>query len=315
MNKIKIGVSSCLLGQPVRWDGGHKRDPFLTDTLGRYVTFVPVCPEVECGLPVPRKPLRLVGDPKRPRLVTQETGEDQTGRLAAWAEKRLLELEREDLCGFIFKSRSPSCGLSRVKVFGPDTRSGRAGAGLWALRFAGRFPRLPAADEVRLKDPGLRQNFIQAVLVTKRWQALEAGPADPARLAEFHARHSSLLLAHSPDLYRRLDRLAAQNETTPLAKLLADYHELFTQAMKLKTTPKKHARALRHLAGCLEHDLGREEKAMLAEIVRQYAEEGLPWLMPARLIRQHISNRGPQRLKAQYYLYPHPLELDPQIQV
>jgi uncharacterized protein YbgA (DUF1722 family)/uncharacterized protein YbbK (DUF523 family) len=276
--------------------------------MARCVTFVPVCPEKDCGLPVPRKPLRLVGDPMRPRLVIHETGQDETERLTAWAESRLFDLERENLSGFIFKSRSPSCGLSRVKVFGPDGRSVRQGAGLWASRFTGRFPRLPVADEVRLEDPGLRESFIQSVLVAKRWQALEAGPADPARLAEFHARHSLLLLAHSPDLYRRLGRLAAPSEKTPYSKLLADYGELLTQAMKLKTTAGKHARALRHAVGCLENQLGREEKVMLEELIRQYAEEGLPWLMPARQIRQHILNRGPRHLKDQHYLHPHPLE-------
>ena len=311
MDEIKIGVSGCLLGQPVRWDGGHKRDPFLTDTMGQYVTFVPVCPEVECGLPVPRKPLRLVGDPKRPRLVMHETGRDETERLDAWAERRLIDLERENLSGFIFKRRSPSCGLSRVKVFGPDGRSVRMAAGLWAKRVTGQFPRLPVIDEVRLEDPGLRESFIQAVLVTRRWRALEAGPADPARLAEFHARHSLLLLAHSPDLCRRLGRLAAQSEKTPYAKLLADYGELLARAMRLKTTAKKHARAFHHVVGCLDRQLGREEIAMLEEIIRQYAEEGLPWLMPARLIRQHILNRGPQHLQDQHYLHPHPLEFNP----
>ena len=311
MDKIKIGVSGCLLGRPVRYDGGHKLDPFLTDTRGEYVTFVPVCPEVECGLPVPRQPLRLVGDPEQPRLVTHKTGQDITERLTAWAERRLLELERENLCGFIFKSRSPSCGLSQVKVHALDGRSIRRGAGLWARLFAGRFPNLPVADEARLQDPGLRESFIQSVFVTRRWQVLVAGPADPGRLAEFHTRHELLLLAHSPNLCRRLGRLVAESDKAPLAKLLDDYLELLTQAMRLRTAVKKHARVLHRLMGYFKNKLDWEEEAILGEFIRQYAEGFLPWLMPVRLIQHHISKHGPQHLKAQYYLHPHPLEFNP----
>ncbi len=152
--EIRLGISSCLLGDKVRYDGGHKLDRFLTDTLGRYAEFVPVCPEVECGLGVPREPMRLAGDPHRPRLVTIRTAEDHTERMLQWARRRVVELEEEDLCGFIFKSRSPSSGMERVKVYDEGKRPIKTGVGLFAGVFMGHFPLVPVEDEGRLWSQG-----------------------------------------------------------------------------------------------------------------------------------------------------------------
>jgi uncharacterized protein YbbK (DUF523 family) len=168
---IKLGISACLLGEKVRYDGGHRLDPFLRDTLGRFVEYVPVCPEVECGLGAPRETMHLVGDPSNPRLVTMKTGVDHTDRMHEWGMRRLDELAREDLSGYIFKSRSPSCAMERVSVYS-EREIAMNGVGVWARMVMERFPLLPVEDEERLADPEIRENFIERVFVWKRWQDL-----------------------------------------------------------------------------------------------------------------------------------------------
>ncbi|QEM67613.1 DUF523 domain-containing protein [Geobacter sp. FeAm09] len=172
---IVIGVSSCLLGERVRYDGGHKRDRNITECLGRFFRFVPVCPEVACGLPVPREPMRLEGDPAAPRLMTNQTRIDLTGRLLSWCEKRVIELEREDLCGFIFKKNSPSCGLLQVPVYDDGAAAG-SGSGLFAAAVTARFPLLPVTEEGRLDAPGFREDFIERVLAYRRRKAFPIPP-------------------------------------------------------------------------------------------------------------------------------------------
>ena len=168
--KIKLGISSCLLGKKVRYDGGHKLDHFLADTLGAYVDWVPVCPEVESGLSVPREAMHLVGDPEAPRLVTIRSGVDHTSRMRRWANKKVTALAAEDLCGFVFKSRSPSSGMRGVKIYSPEGMPVGTGSGIFAKAFQDRFPLLPVEDEGRLHDPALRENFIERIFVYKRWQ-------------------------------------------------------------------------------------------------------------------------------------------------
>src|SRR5512143_628018 len=172
LHKIKLGISSCLLGNKVRYDGGHKLDHFLTDTLGQCVEWVPVCPEVECGLPVPREAMRLVGDVDMPRLITRNTHIDHTERMSNWAARKLTQLEKQNLCGFVFKARSPSSGMERVKVYSGSGSSFKMGSGMFARAFMQRFPMIPVEDEGRMQDPGLRENFIERVFVYRRWQAL-----------------------------------------------------------------------------------------------------------------------------------------------
>ncbi|MGP8154828.1 MAG: DUF523 domain-containing protein [Smithella sp.] len=164
MEKIKVGISSCLLGEKVRYDGGHKLNTVLKDTLGKYVDYVPICPEVECGLGVPRKSMYLKGNSDSPRLIVTDTGEDMTGRIVNWALERVNQLEKEDLCGFIFKSNSPSCGIEKVKVFNEKHTHLKEGVGIFAKIFMERFPLQPVEDEERLNDPALRANFIERIL-------------------------------------------------------------------------------------------------------------------------------------------------------
>jgi len=196
MEKITIGISACLLGENVRYDGGHKHDRFLTDTLGKYVTYRPVCPEVECGLGVPRESMRLVDDPESPRLVTVRTRQDHTERMVRWARQRVAELEKENLCGFIFKSDSPSSGMERVKVYKDGGMPRKNGVGIFARIFMEHFPLIPVEEEGRLHDPLIRENFIERIFTLKRWvECVETGKSR-ARLVDFHTRHKLLILAH-----------------------------------------------------------------------------------------------------------------------
>jgi uncharacterized protein YbbK (DUF523 family) len=193
MGKIKIGISSCLLGEKVRYDAGHKLDRYITDTLGQYFEWVPVCPEVEYGLPVPREPMRLVGDPDSQRLITIRTGIDHTEGMLKWAERKLKELEKKELCGFIFKSRSPSSGIGGVKVYTLSGMPSQRGIGLFGRAFMNKFPVIPVIDDGRLHDPGLRENFIERVFVYKRWQEFIKKGGLIRNLVAFHTEHKLYL--------------------------------------------------------------------------------------------------------------------------
>jgi len=218
MEKIKLGISACLLGAKVRYDGGHQWDRFITETLGRCVEFVAVCPEVESGLPVPREAMRLVGDPLHPRLVTVRTGTDHTERLVTWAQRRVRELAALDLCGFIFKSKSPSSGMARVKVYRGEGAPSPQGVGIFARIFMEHFPLLPVEDEGRLHDPARRENFIERLFVLKRWRELLADHPGIGSLVAFHTRHKLLIRSHSPSHYRALGKIAARARSLPPKK-------------------------------------------------------------------------------------------------
>src|SRR5512143_3885774 len=207
--KIKLGISSCLLGEKVRYDGGHKLDPFLRKTLGRYVDWVPVCPEVESGLPVPRDVMHLVGDPDAPRLVTVNEGIDHTNRMLRWAHEKLSELERMDLCGFVFKSRSPSSGMRGVKLYTPEGVLKGRSIGIFAGAFMKQFPLLPVEDDGRLQDPALRENFIERIFVFRRWRAFQDSRPKIKDLVSFHTDHKLLILSHSTRHYSALGSMVA----------------------------------------------------------------------------------------------------------
>ncbi|MBI4796193.1 MAG: DUF523 and DUF1722 domain-containing protein [Deltaproteobacteria bacterium] len=306
---MKIGISSCLLGEKVRYDGGHKWEQFLTDTLGQYVDLVPVCPEKECGLGVPREPMRLVGDPAAPRLLTVHTRQDYTERMVNWTQNRLEELAQENLRGFIFKSGSPSSGMARVKVYDAHGVPAKRGIGLFAAGFMARFPFVPVEDEGRLHNPQIRENFIARVFVLGRWQEMLAKKWTLADLIGFHTRHKLLLLAHSPGHYRLLGRLVARAKEVPAQELAAQYQALLLEAMKLQATNKKQAKVLQHILGYFKKVLSPDEKQELLEIIDSYRREDLPLLGPLTLINHYVRKYGPPYLQEQYYLHPHPLEL------
>ncbi|MFH1595882.1 MAG: DUF523 and DUF1722 domain-containing protein [Pseudomonadota bacterium] len=309
MQKIKLGISSCLLGEKVRFDGGHRWDRFITDTLGNYVEFVAVCPEVESGLSVPREAMRLVGDPAQPRLLTVRTGIDHTERLVTWARRRVQELAAQDLCGFIFKSKSPSSGMARVKVYNDQGVPGPRGVGIFARIFMERFSGLPVADEGRLHDPALRENFIERLFVFKRWRELLAQNPGIGSLVDFHTRHQLLILAHSPSHYRDLGKLVARAREIPLKELSAGYQTLLLEALRLQATPRKNANVLYHLMGYLKKQLTADEKQELLEVIEAYRREHVPLIVPITLINHYVRKYREPYLKEQYYLNPQPLEL------
>ncbi len=308
MTSIKIGVSSCLLGEHVRYDGGHKHDRYITDTLGNYFSFLPVCPEVGCGLPIPREAMRLEGDPANPRLMTGRSRVDLTKQMLAFCTAKVQELEGEDLCGFIFKKDSPSSGLFRVKVYNNGAAT-KSGSGLFAAAVARQFPLLPMEEEGRLNDPALRENFIERVFSYRRWKDfLVAGPT-PGRLVAFHTIHKLLMMAHSPEIYRTMGTLVAHGKELPLPELLRSYEELFMKGLSLHATTKKNTNVLQHMMGYFKKQLSAEEKAELSEVIGQYHDHLTPLLVPLTLLRHYVRKYDQQYLQGQVYLSPHPAQL------
>ena len=307
--RIKLGVSTCLTGQPVRYDGGHKLDRFLIHTLGQYVDYVPVCPETECGLSVPREAMRLTGDPSSPRLITINTGVDLTDQMVTWAEKRLTELADEDLCGFVFKSRSPSSGMERVKVYNSEGMPVKNGRGIFAGMFMDRFPLIPAEDEGRLNDPLLRENFIERIFTLKRWRETVSERKAMGRLVDFHTRHKLLILSHSEKHYRELGKLVAAGKQYTPKEMYSRYEELLMAALSLKPTPRKHTNVLHHMLGYFKRDLSRDEKQEMLELIDQYKGGLIPLIVPITMFNHYTRKYGQDYLNAQVYLNPHPTDL------
>ena len=304
-----LGVSSCLLGEQVRYDGGHKHDRYITDQLGRWFRLVPVCPEVGCGLPVPREAMRLEGDPATPRLVTVRTRVDLTERMHAYCDEEVRRLEREDLCGFIFKKGSPSSGLYRVKVYGRAGTPPRSGRGLFAAAVARHFPRLPLEEEGRLCDPDIRENFIERVITCRRWKAFLRDDGSPAGLVAFHTDHKLLVMAHSPVHYRRLGALVAGAGTADRPSLLDRYEVQLLEAMALHATVRKHTNVLQHIMGYFRKRLSPVEKQELVEVIGRYHDRLVPLIVPVTLLRHYVRIHEEPYLSRQRYLDPCPAEL------
>jgi uncharacterized protein YbgA (DUF1722 family)/uncharacterized protein YbbK (DUF523 family) len=309
MEKIKLGISTCLLGENVRYDGGHKLDRFFTETLGQYVDYVPVCPEVECGLPIPRESMHLEGDPDSPRLVTSRTKQDMTDRMVRWAKKRVVNLEKQDLCGFIFKSNSPSSGMERVKVYDRKGVPAKKGVGIFARVFMDVFPLIPVEDEGRLNDPEIRENFIERIFALKRWRETLARKESRGNLVDFHTRHKLLILSHNPKHYQTMGKLVAKAKDFPLKELYQQYQALLMEALQLKTTPKKNSNVLMHMMGYFREELSSDEKKELLEVIENYRREVLPLIVPVTLMKHYVRKYDQPYLKEQVYLNPHPLEL------
>lgn len=305
---IKIGISSCLLGNKVRFDGGHKHDRYITGTLGAYFEFVPVCPEVECGLSIPRESMRLVGDPESPRLITTKSGVDYTEKMNTWAQESLDSLAGENLCGFIFKSKSPSSGMERVKVYDHNNVPRAVGVGLFARALMQRFPTLPVEEEGRLHDLVLRENFIESVFVNRRWKGVIAN-FSAQKLVAFHTDHKMLLRAHSEKHYRELGRIVAQAGSLEPDSLVDVYQKNLMAAMKLKPTVKKHANVLLHIVGYFKKKLSSDEKQELLEVIDRFKKRHVPLIVPITLINHYVRKYDEPYLKQQHYLNPHPIEL------
>ena len=309
MSKIRLGISSCLLGEPVRWNGGHKLDRFLTSTLGKYVEYVPVCPEVEAGFGVPRETMRLVGEVESPRLVTTRTKEDMTDRMMEWARRRVVELEKENLDGFIFKSDSPSSGMERVKVYGKRGMPEKKGVGLFARAFMDHFPLLPVEEDGRLHDIKLRENFIESVFTLHRWR--EAVEKEKSRriLVDFHTRHKLLLMSHSPKHMKEMGKLVADPGSHTPADIFNRYQAALLEAVRLKTTTAKNINVLVHVMGYFKKVLTRDEKQELLEVIETYRRGDFPLIVPVTLLGHYVRKYDESYLKGQVYLHPHPLEL------
>jgi len=307
--EIKIGISSCLLGETVRYDGGHRKDAYVTGALSRHVTWVSVCPEMELGLGAPRETLRLVGRADAPRLVANDSGIDLTEAMDTYARARVGALDAEGLSGYILKRASPSCGMEHVKVYSEAGMPPRSGRGLFAQRLMETYPLLPVEEEGRLSDARLRDNFITRVFAYRRLRALEESGARAKDIVAFHAAHKFLLLAHSPADYARLGRLVSELAHHPRAKWLTRYGEGFMRALAVMATPGKHVNVLQHIMGFFKERLSAEEKRELQGLIGDFARGLEPLIAPIALITHHVARLDITYLADQVYLFPHPKEL------
>jgi uncharacterized protein YbgA (DUF1722 family)/uncharacterized protein YbbK (DUF523 family) len=306
---ITIGVSACLLGQKVRFDAGHKRDHYITDILGGYFKFVPVCPEIEVGMPTPRESVHLVGNPDNPRMVGVKSGEDWTDRMRIFNTERLKRLERHSLSGYILKKDSPSCGMERVRVYGDKGMPARNGRGMYASALLVHFPLLPVEEEGRLQDARLRENFIIRVFAYKRLQDLFLASYRRGDIITFHARHKYLLMAHSPEHYRALGQLVAEIKKHKAFEFRQKYSRMFMEALSVKTTARKNVNVLHHIMGYLKKDLDASEKKYILDVIEDYHKEIMPLIVPITLIRHYIEKFNVEYICDQIYLNPHPKEL------
>lgn len=306
---LRLGISRCLLGHAVRFDGGHKRDRFLTDVLGPHVEWVPVCPEVEAGLGTPREAMRLVGDPARPQLITIKSGIDHTEALERMASDRLQDLKKLDLSGFVFKKDSPSCGIERVRIYNRHGMPSRQGAGIFARTFMKQFPLVPVEEEGRLCDPALRENFIERVFSYRRYQDLLQKGLTRGAVVQFHTIHKYLLLSHSQPHYQALGRLVGQADRHRPRQLALKYGELFMKALTVKATVRKHVNVLQHILGFFKSHLSPQEKRELLGVIGDYHRELTPLIVPLTLIRHYVNLFEVEYIRDQVYLNPHPKEL------
>jgi uncharacterized protein YbgA (DUF1722 family)/uncharacterized protein YbbK (DUF523 family) len=306
---VRIGVSSCLLGQKVRFDGGHKRDAFLVDTFGQFVEWVPICPEAEIGMGIPREPIRLQRVGSLVRLLGVKSATDHTDDMRRWAERRVEALAREDLDGYILKKDSPSCGMERVKIYDTGGAPARTGRGLFAEALIARLPLLPVEEEGRLSDPRLRDNFVERVFAHRRLRSLFAGRWTVGSLVQFHTAHKLTLLAHSPDTYRALGRLVAKAAALPRAEVKTEYESGFMNGLATLATPRKHVNVLQHMLGYFKKALDDASRVELAGAVADYQKGLVPLVVPITLFRHHVRRCGVGYLEGQTYLEPHPKEL------
>ncbi|MDP6978723.1 MAG: DUF523 and DUF1722 domain-containing protein [Myxococcota bacterium] len=305
---LRVGVSSCLLGNEVRYDAGHKRDRFLTETLAPFVEWVPVCPEVESGMGVPRPTIRLVWQGGEVELREVESGKDHTRRMARYAAKRVRDLRALELHGFVLKKKSPSCGLERVPVYGPRAAS-RNGRGLFAGTLVDALPSLPVEEEGRLHDARLRENFIERLFAYRRLRTLFRGRVSTGRVVAFHTAHKLQVMAHSPAAYRELGRLVARIKETPRPESCAAYETGFMNALARAATPGRNVSVLQHAAGYLKKQLDEAGRSELAESIQDYQRGYVPLIVPITLLRHHVHRFAIDDLAGQTFLEPHPREL------
>ncbi len=306
---IRILISSCLLGEKVRYDGSHRKDPFLAETLRRFVEYVPVCPEVECGFPTPREAMRLVGAPEFPRLVGAASGTDFTDLMRAWCKKKLRHLEQYDLSGYICKKNSPSSGMERIKVYDGKGIPVKAGVGIFTKSFMEHFPLIPVEDEGRLQDPVLREMFLERLFTLRRFRHSFREGKSIANLEQFHAAHRYLIFSHGKSWYLEMKNLVACARDLPVEEAYDRYRRLLADALSQRITPAKRADVLVHALGRLQPFLNCEERQELLEWIDRYRNRLIPFVVPVTLFRHHIRKHGVSVLANQVFLDPRPAEL------
>lgn len=308
--RIRLGVSTCLLGENVRHDGGHKRDTWLLGGIGPWVEWVPVCPEVEVGMGTPREAVRLVGDAGAPNMVGVRSGRDWTEDLRRWSEERLERLRALRLHGFVLTKNSPSCGLFRVKRYDANGVPSKDARGLWASALTRAFPLLPVEEDGRLCDPRLRENFLDRVFAHERWTRFLDEDGSRKGIVRFHTVHKLTVLSHSPRHYRDLGRLVAEAGKTPIERLRAEYGDLLLAAMAHLATPGRHANVLEHLAGFLKRDVPADDREEVRKLIGDYRAGLVPLVVPVTLLRHHLRRiPGAEWATEQVYLNPYPKEL------
>jgi uncharacterized protein YbgA (DUF1722 family)/uncharacterized protein YbbK (DUF523 family) len=305
----KLGISACLLGQNVRFDGGHKREQFLTDLFGKFVEWIPICPEVEAGMGVPRETVRLVGTLTNPRMLAEKSGKDWTEAMNRFSAKRVRAIAEENLSGYVVKKNSPSCGMERVRVYSIKGMPERQGRGLFAAALMRKWPLLPVEEEGRLHDLKLRENFIERVFAYHRWLQASSGRKSPGALVRFHTSHKFLLLAHSQHHYRQLGRLVATAKQGSLTAAYDDYGRAFMEALAVHATEKSHANVLDHMMGYFSKQLTTTERQELVQLIGDFRHRLIPLIAPITMMRHYTKKYQIEYLQGQLYLEPNPKEL------
>ncbi|WP_417661404.1 YbgA family protein [Pseudomonas sp.] len=308
-SKPRIAISACLLGEQVRYNGGHKESQLCSRTLSDYFDFVSICPEVAIGLGTPREPIRLVGNPDAPRAVgTVSRNNDVTERLAAYG--RQIADELTDICGYILMQQSPSCGMQRVKVYQDNGRpSEPKGTGIFAAEFIARHPNLPIEEAGRLNDPVLRENFVARVFAYADWQQVLQAGLTRKRLIEYHTRYKYLLMATNPMQYKILGSLLGNLSQHELQALASDYFSRLMTALKNCATRGTHSNVLQHISGYLKQSLSAEEKQEMQSLISQYRRGVVPLVVPLTLLKHHFRMHPDHYINQQVYLQPHPENL------
>lgn len=304
-----VGVSACVIGEKVRFDSGHKRSQFVVKDLGDYCEFVPVCPEVAIGLPVPRPTIRLLDTEGDIRLVeTKDPEQDHTAKMLAFSDRKAEELSRKPLRGYIVCAKSPTCGMERVKVYRENgyVAAEKIGVGMYTKALMEKMPWLPIEEDGRLNDPVLKENFVfRLFALDDFYRSMEEGISKDA-IIKFHSRYKLVLMAHSPEHYRSLGRFVARIADYDIDEFYQEYRTRFMQALAVRATRKKNTNVLMHLQGYFKRDLNKDQKAELTDLILAYREGTMPLLAPLTLISHHLRNHPDAYLAQQAYLSPYP---------
>jgi len=306
---IRIGVSACIVGEKVRWNGTDARDLYLTDTLAKFVEFIPLCPEIACGMGIPREKIRQVDCGGEIRLIGYDSGDDHTDKMTQWCDRVLPGLEDEGLCGFVLKSRSPSCALVEGKIYSTTGKKPRRGPGFFARAMMEHYPLLPVEASERLQNPIIRENFIRRVFVLKRWRELLEKGMHIGNLVDFHTRHKMMIRAHDMRGYRELGKLLGESRLFNADEIFDTYGTLLFRALTLKATPKKNADVLMHALGYFKNKLDADDKKEVLGMINAYKSGKIPLLIPITLLNHFARKHQKAYLALQYFLNPSPSEL------